>query len=148
MSKTIYISPSSQPANLYAVGDTNEQIQCRKIGAALEAALNRCGFTAKAGLEGTMYTRVAASNAMAADLHLPVHTTAFDGTVAGLRIMVSKLGGEAEAIAKAIMAQLAPITPGKSDGIRVQSGLYEIKATTAPCVYVEAGFHDNKEEAQ
>lgn len=148
MSKTIYISPSSQPANVYAVGDTNEQIQCRRIGAALEAALSRCGFAAKAGLEGTMYTRVAESNAMDADLHLPIHTNAFDGSVAGLRIMVSKLGGEAEEIAKAIMARLAPITPGKSDGISVNAGLYEVKSTKAICVYVEAGFHDNKQEAQ
>lgn len=146
--KKIYISPSSQPANTYAVGNTNEEVQCRRIGAALESALIRCGFTAKAGLDGTMYTRVAESNAMGADLHLPVHTNAFDGKVAGLRIMVSKLGGEAEQVAKAIMTQLAPITPGQSDGISLYPALYEIKATTAPCVYIEAGFHDNPEEAQ
>ena len=148
MSKTIYISPSSQPANLYAVGATNEQAQCRKIGAALEEKLAACGFAAKAGLDGTMYTRVAESNAMGADLHLPVHTNAFDGKVAGLRIMVSKLGGEAEQVAKAIMNRLAPITPGTSDGISVQPDLYEVKSTKAICVYVEVGFHDNKDEAQ
>jgi hypothetical protein len=101
MGKKIYISPSSQPANTYAVGATNEQEQCRKIAAALEAELNRCGFTAKAGLSGTMYTRVPESNAFGADLHLPIHTNAFDGKVAGLRIMVYKKGGEAEAIAQA-----------------------------------------------
>lgn len=148
MSNQIYISPSSQPANLYAVGDTNEQEQCRKIGAVLEEKLTACGFAAKAGLDGTMYTRVAESNAMGAQLHLPVHTNAFDGKVAGLRIMVSKLGGEAEQIAKAIMNRLAPITPGTSDGISVQPGLYEIKSTKAICVYVEVGFHDNPDEAQ
>lgn len=148
MSKKIYISPSSQPANVYAVGGTNEQEQCRKIGAALEKALDRCGFDSKAGLDGTMYTRAAESNAMGADLHMPVHTNAFDGKVAGLRIMISKKGGEAEKIAKAIMNRLAPITPGASDGISVNTGLYEIYATKAICVYIEVGFHDNKEEAQ
>ena len=148
MSRKIYISPSSQPANVYAVGDTNEQEQCRRIGAALEAALQRCGFEAKAGLSGTMYTRTAESNKMGADLHLPIHTNAFDGTVAGLRIMVYKKGGEAEAIAKALMDRLAPITPGTSDGISVYPGLYEIKASSALCVYVEVGFHDNPQEAQ
>ena len=144
----IYISPSSQPANTYAVGATNEQTQCRRIAAALEAALNRCGFTALAGLSGTMYTRVADSNKMAADLHLPIHTNAFDGRVAGLRIMIHHKGGEAEAVAKAIMAALAPITPGQSDGISLYPNLYEIKESDAPCVYVEVGFHDHKEEAQ
>lgn len=148
MSKKIYISPSSQPANTYAVGNTNEQEQCRKIGAALEKELNRRGFTAKAGLSGTMYTRVKASNDMGADLHLPIHTNGFDGKVAGLRIMISKRGGEAEQIAKAIMNRLAPITPGKSDGISTPSGIYEINSSKAICVYIEVGFHDNPEEAK
>lgn len=148
MSKKIYISPSSQPANTYAVGNTNEQEQCRKIAVALEKVLDRCGFNSKAGLSGSMYTRVTESNAFGADLHTPIHTNAFNGDVAGLRIMVYKLGGEAEQIAKAIMAELAPITPGKSDGISVQQGLYEIKASNAICVYIEVGFHDNPEEAK
>lgn len=148
MAKKIYISPSSQPANTYAYGNTNEQEQCRKIAAALEKELDRCGFNSKAGLSGTMYTRVNESNAMGADLHLPIHTNACDGKVAGLRIMVYKLGGEAEKIAKAIMATLAPITPGKSDGISVYPGLYEIKSSNATCVYIEVGFHDNPEEAR
>lgn len=148
MAKKIYISPSSQPANTYAVGNTNEQEQCRKIAAALEKELDRCGFNSKAGLSGTMYTRVTESNKMDADLHLPIHTNACDGKVAGLRIFVYKKGGEAEQIAKAIMATLAPITPGESDGISVQSGLYEVKNSNAICVYIEAGFHDNPEEAR
>lgn len=148
MSKKIYISPSSQPANTYAVGNTNEQEQCRKIAAALEKELDRCGFNSKAGLTGTMYTRTEESNAFGADLHMPLHTNAFNGDVAGLRIMVYKLGGEAEEIAKAIMDELAHITPGKSDGISEYPGLYEIKASNAICVYIEVGFHDNPEEAK
>ena len=148
MSKKIYISPSSQPANSYAVGNTNEQEQCRKIAAALEKELDRCGFNSKAGLSGTMYTRVAESNNMGADLHLPIHTNAFDGKVAGLRIMIYRKGDEAEKIANAIMDSLAPITPGESDGVSVYPNLYEISDSKAICVYVEVGFHDNKEEAQ
>ena len=148
MRKRIYISPSSQPANTYAVGNTNEQTQCRRIGAALQVILARCGFDAQAGLDGTMYTRVAASNEFAADLHLPIHTNAFDGKVAGLRIMIHKKGGEAERIAQAIMNRLAPITPGASDGISAQPQLYEIGSSKALCVYIEVGFHDNPQEAQ
>ena len=148
MAKKIYISPSSQPANAYPVGNTNEQEQCRRIAAALEMELNCCDFIARAGLSGTMYTRTDDSNAFGADLHLPIHTNACNGKVAGLRIMVSKKGGEAEQIAKAIMETLAPITPGKSDNISEYPNLYEIKNSKAPCVYIEVGFHDNVEEAQ
>ena len=144
----IYISPSSQPANTYAYGNTNEQEQCRKIAAALEQELARCGFNSKAGMSGTMYSRVYESNEFGADLHLPIHTNACDGKVAGLRIFVYKKGGEAERIAKAIDAELAPITPGTSDGISAQPQLYEVKNSKGLCVYIEVGFHDNKEEAK
>lgn len=148
MSKKIYISPSSQPANTYAVGNTNEQAECRKIGAALNASLIRCGFDSMVGLSGTMYTRVPESNAFGADAHSPIHTNAFNGKVAGTRIMISKRGGEAEELAKAILEELGPITPGDSDSISVNNGLYEIYATKAICVYIEVGFHDEPEEAR
>lgn len=148
MSKKIYLSPSSQPANMYAVGNVSEQTQCRKIASALKKELDSCGFTTYAGLSGTMYTRAAESDKWGVDLHMPIHTNAFDGKVAGLRIMVNKLGGEAEQIAKAIMDTLAPITPGTSDGISAMPSLYEIKATDAICVYLEVGFHDNPTEAK
>lgn len=148
MSKKIYISPSSQPDNMYAVGNVSEQTICRRIASELKEELDRCGFTAYAATYGTMYTRAAESDKLGVDLHLPIHTNACNGKVAGLRIMVYKMGGEAEQIARAIDKYLAPITPGESDGISAQPQLYEIKATGAPCVYIEAGFHDNPEEAQ
>ena len=122
--------------------------ECRKIAAALEKELDRCGFNSKAGMTGSMYTRTAESNSFGADLHLPIHTNACNGKVGGLRIFVYKKGGEAEQIAKAIMATLAPITPGASDGISEYPGLYEVKNSNALCVYIEVGFHDNPEEAQ
>ena len=148
MAKKIYISPSSQPDNAYAVGNTNEQEQCRKIAAALKEDLGRCGFWCRAGMDGTMYTRAAESDKFGVDLHLPIHTNACNGKVAGLRIMVYEMGGEAEKIARAIDKYLAPVTPGESDGICAMPNLYEIKATDAVCVYLEVGFHDNPQEAQ
>lgn len=148
MSKRIYLSPSSQPDNMYAVGNVSEQEQCRKIAAALKEELDRCGFWCHAGLSGTMYTRAAESDKFGVDLHLPIHTNACNGKVAGLRIMVYEMGGEAENIARAIDKYLAPVTPGESDGISAMPNLYEIKATDAVCVYLEVGFHDNPEEAK
>jgi N-acetylmuramoyl-L-alanine amidase len=114
----------------------------------LDSALDRCGFDSKVGLSGTMYTRVPESNAFGADAHLPIHTNAFNKKVAGTRIMIAKRGGEAEELAKAIMDELGPITPGESDVISVNSGLYEVYATKGICVYIEVGFHDEPEEAQ
>lgn len=146
----IYLSPSSQTENKYAVGGTNEAVQCRKIATALEAALKRCGFDAKANTtEGqTMYDRVKESNAWGADAHIPIHSNAFDGKVAGFRGFYYSKTSEGYKLVAAIEDALAPITPGKADGLSAQPRLYEIKASNAPCAYLEVGFHDNPEEAQ
>lgn len=147
MAKKIYLSPSSQPANTYAVGNTNEQEQCRKIAAVARDALIRCGFEVKAGLDGTMYTRVRESNNWGADAHIPIHTNACDDKVAGFRGFYYKKNGEGHKMVKAIMDAVAPLTPGTSDGLSAQT-FYELGASNAPCAYLELGFHDNKAEAQ
>lgn len=63
--KRIYLSPSSQEENRYAVGQTNEAEQCRKIALALAQELERMGFAVKTDVTPgkTMYDRVAQSNA-------------------------------------------------------------------------------------
>lgn len=148
MAKKIYISPSSQTENLYAYGNTNEAAQCRKIATALVEALTRCGFESKTNTGGTMYTRTSESNAWKADLHVPIHTNASNGKVQGTRLFAYNTSGEGYKACKAIMATLAPITPGTSDSITAQPGLYEIKNAAAPTAYIEVAFHDNSEEAK
>ena len=148
MSAKIYNSPSSQPHNMYAVGSVSEQEQCRAVARLLTEAQIRCGFDARAGLSGTMYTRVAESNAWGADWHCPYHTNAFNNAVMGTRLMVYQLGGEAERMARCIMNRLAPITPGCSDNITAHPEIFEIKASDGLCVYIESVFHDTVEEAQ
>ena len=148
MAKKIYISPSSQTENRYAYGNTNEAAQCRKIATALVEALTRCGFEAKTNTGGTMYTRTAESNAWEDDLHVPIHTNAANGKAQGTRLFAYNTSGEGYKACKAIMATLAPITPGTSDSITAQPGLYEIKNAVAPTAYIEVAFHDNPTEAK
>lgn len=142
MAKRIYLSPSSQEANTYASGGTNEQEQCRKIARAAAEALKRCGFSVVCGDSGTMYTRVADSNNWDADLHVPIHTNAHNKKTAGTRLMCNNVGGEGYKACKAIYDVLAPFTPGTSENISVHPELYEIKSTKAPCAYIEVDFHD------
>lgn len=141
MAKKIYLSPSSQPANTYAGLDTNEQEVCRAIARELAVDLERCGFLVKCGDYGTMYTRVAESNGWKADLHMPIHTNAFDGKVSGTRLMAIDLKGLGYKVCQAIFKYLAPLTPGTSENITAQS-YYEILYATAPTAYVEIDFHD------
>ena len=112
MAKKIYLSPSDQDGNLYAYGGTNEMVQCRRIADVCEAALKRCGFQVINNQTGSMEEKVAESNRWGADLHMPIHTNAFNGVVAGTRIMSYDLSGEGYRASKAVLDALAPVTPG------------------------------------
>lgn len=144
----IYLSPSDQTGNLYAVGNTNEAEQCRQICALAVKALERQGVEAMTNLTASMKERVKESDEWGATVHVAVHTNAYNGKVAGTRIFCYELGGEGHRICMSVMARLAPITPGISDGISARPELYECREANAPTVYIEIGFHDNPEEAQ
>jgi N-acetylmuramoyl-L-alanine amidase len=146
----VYVSPSDQVGNTYAYGNTNEAVQCRKIAQALVDALKRNGFEAKTNFKDggqAMYDRVKESNAWGADLHLCIHTNAFDGKVTGTRCFYYNMG-ESYKATKAVFDSLAPITPGKSENMKPKPEFYEMHRTIAPAVYVEAEFHDNPGSAK
>ena len=150
--KKVYVSPSDQVKNAYAAGNTTEAIQCRQIATLLVKALERQGFVAKTNLTGSMYERVKESDEFGADLHTCLHTNAYDEKlgekeVSGTRLFCYVMGGEGHKACMAIMARLAPITPGTSDGISARPELYECRAPHAPTVYIEIDFHDVDEVA-
>lgn len=143
----VFISPSDQRRNTYASGNTNEAEVCGRIGAACQAALERCGFAVELVQYEPMSSKCAKSDAFGAELHLPIHTNAFNAAVAGTRIMCHALSGEGYKAAKAIFDVLAPLTPGTSENITAHPELYEIKNANAPTAYVEVDFHDVPEVA-
>jgi len=143
--KKIYVSPSDQVGNLYAYGNTNEAVVCREIGKKLCAALERCGFETMidfADGANAMAERCRQSDAWGADLHIPIHTNAFNGQVTGTRVMSYNFTGESYKASKCIFDALAPVTPGTSENISAHPELYEIRVPKAVSVYVEAEFHD------
>lgn len=148
MAKKIFISPSNQTRNLYAYGNTTEAVQCGKIGVALKAALERCGFETKLMQYYSMADRVAAANSWGANLYIPVHSNAYNGKVSGTRMMAVNTTGYGYKACKAIYKYLAPITPGTSESISAAPGLYEIKYPAAPTAYIEVDFHDNATAAK
>lgn len=147
MAKKICITPSNQTDNLYAYGNTTEAVQCGKVATALKTALERCGFEVLLLHYYTMAQKVAKSNAWGADLHVPVHTNAFNGKVTGTRLFCYNTTGSGYKACQAIFKYLAPLTPGTSESITAAS-YYEIKYSNAPCAYVETDFHDNSSVAK
>lgn len=143
----VYLSPSDQSKNTYAAGNTTEEKQCERIATATATALKRCGFDVIANLTDGMYTKITQSNEWGADIHVCIHTNAYNEKVSGTRVFCYNLKGEGYKAAQAVFNCLAPITPGTSENIKENTSLYEIRMSTAPCVYVEVDFHDVDEVA-
>lgn len=144
----VYLSPSNQTDNRYAYGNTTEAEQCGNIAYACRLALERSGIYVQMGHMASMQEKVAESNTFGADLHVPIHTNAFNGKVSGTRMFCFNNSGEGMKACKAIFARLAPITPGTSESIRVDASLYEVRVPSAPTAYIECEFHDNAEAAK
>ena len=148
MSKKVFLRPSNPYDNVYAYGNTTEGVQCGKIAEACKTALIRNGIDVMLMHDESMQEKCQKSNAFGADLHVPIHTNAFNGSVTGTRMFYYADGGEGHKACKAIFAQLAPVTPGDSENIRADSSLYEVKVPSAPTAYCECEFHDNANTAK
>lgn len=148
MAKKIFLSPSNQYDNRYAYGNTTEDVQCGRIAEACKVALERCDFEVKLEQYDTMANRVKHSNAWKADMHVPIHTNAFNKKVTGTRLFCYSKTGPGYKACHAVFKYLAPLTPGESENISVNKGLYELAATDMCSVYIEAEFHDNKDTAK
>ena len=147
MAKKVFLSPSNQYDNRYAAGNTTEGVQCGYIAEACKEALERSGIEVKLMHDESMQEKCQASNAFGADLHVPIHTNAFNGKVMGTRMFCYNTGN-GMAACKAIFARVAPLSPGTSENIQVNQKLYEVRVPAAPTAYIECEFHDTVEGAK
>lgn len=148
MSKKVFLSPSNQYDNVYAYGNTTEGVQCGKIAEACKTALIRNGIDVMLMHDESMQEKCQKSNAFGADLHVPIHTNAFNGKVMGTRMFYYSVGGEGAKACKVIFDLLSPITPGTSESISANPDLYEVRVPSAPTAYIECEFHDAVEGAK
>ena len=148
MGHKVFLSPSDQTANTYAAGNTNEAEQCGRIAVAAKAALERCGFDVMVVQYETMASKCEKSDAFGAELHVPIHSNAFNGQATGTRVYYGADGSVGHKAAKAILARLGAITPGAPDLCKPYPELYEIRTPKAPTAYIETDFHDNPQVAR
>ena len=144
----IFLSPSNQDGNKYGYGNTTERDQCGKIAESARAALERCGFEVMLMHDEDMETKVRAANNWGADYYIPIHTNAFNGSVMGTRMFYYSEGEKGHQLTKAIFNRVAPLTPGTSENIKQNLGLYELKYPNAWTSYLEVEFHDSPEGAK
>jgi len=147
MTKKIFLSPSDQVENTYATGVTNEGDQMGLLAELLEQRLVKKGFAVKRMHKYSMQYKVATADSWGADLYVPLHSNACNGTVGGTRIFYWSKESAGYKAGLAIFNRLAPLTPGTSDRMSQDQTLYEIKMPKAPTAYIETEFHDNKAQA-
>ena len=113
-----------------------------EFAAATAKALKRCGFDVMVAKSGTlMQTRCPESDKFGADIHMPIHTNAFNGKYTG-GTRVFCLNSNGRKAAEAVKSALGAISPGKDDSVSYKTDLYEINVPKALTVYVECEFHD------
>lgn len=144
----VFLSPSNQYDNAYAWGDTTEGVQCGRIAGYCKAALERCGIDVVLMHDECMQEKCAMSDKVGADLHVPIHTNAFNGVVRGTRMFCFNSTGKGKQACEEIYKLLAPFSIGTSDNIQVNTKLYEIRVPKAPTAYIECEFHDSVDAAK
>ena len=145
----VFISPSNQTGNTYAGIDMTEAENCYAIASLLLACLEKAGFDVAMPLSGSsMSLAVKTSNFFKPDLHICIHTNAFNGRVFGTRIFTFSDSGKAFDCGNVIFDGLCRLIPDGSNAMKQRPGLYELKNTVAPAVYVEVDFHDVPDRAK
>lgn len=146
MASKIYLSPAlhgwDNPTKCPVT--CSENTHCGRYMDIVEKRLKQLGFSVKRGGNATgdegMYARVSESNAWGADLHYVAHTNAGGGHYSMTMLWDNVASEKYAEILHKHRKNLAPDNFHKNV---VRKDLYEIRATTAPCLYDELFFHDS-----
>jgi N-acetylmuramoyl-L-alanine amidase len=140
----IFLSPSTQEHNAYK-GGGNEETEMRLVVNAAVPYLKKAGYEVKVGGTASASANVTEGNAWNPDIYIAVHSNAGggDGTVTFYHSDSPK----GKDLAGHLQAVMAPLSPGKDDGVKANDGLIEIHGPHAPAALIEVGFHDNAAES-
>ncbi|MDE5853396.1 MAG: SH3 domain-containing protein [Oscillospiraceae bacterium] len=149
----IYLSPSTQEANPYINGGTEEEIM-NQLADAMIPYLNANGISyIRNTPQMTAASSIRQSNEGDYDLHLALHSNAApesnSGQVRGSDIYYypSSVKGKQEANLLADAFKTIYPDPNKVRALPTTS-LGEVSKTKAPGILIETAYHDNPEDAQ
>ncbi|PYG84970.1 N-acetylmuramoyl-L-alanine amidase [Ruminiclostridium sufflavum DSM 19573] len=156
MSKSVYLSPSTQEKNVGVGNYGTEEKMMNKVADALERVLKGHGLTVYRNKPEMLLAQVVTdSNNKKPDIHFAIHSNASNGKARGCEVYCHKFGGEAEKLARAIYTELSPLTPTSDRGVMegynhfgTGKPLYELAKTNAPAALIEIAYHDNSEDAK
>lgn len=155
----IYLSPSNQPRNLYAVGGTNEKEQMEELARIIQSQMgvyNVNTMMATLSMHIGVLGRPTEARENGCDFYEALHTNAGGGgTGRGCVVLYNPKFPLAKELAENIVTELNAITPyGENRAQQVVNGMLafdgkgygEIRSPgqlTIPSVIVEFDFHDN-----
>lgn len=138
----IYVSPSSQQANLYT-GGGNEQLYMNQVADILCPELIRHGIEVmRNNPSNDFQAHIAESNIYRPDYHLAIHTNAGGGIGCETLCYNADVNSKGTQLANELYRQITAISPFTGRGVKT-SGLWEVTKTTAPACLIEIEFHDN-----
>lgn len=150
---TIYLSPSTQPYNLYATGGS-EQDFMNLLADGMGPYLTASGIQyVRKTLDMSAADAIRASNSGEYDLHLALHSNAAPEDLSGkLRgILVFYYPGSSEGMrASSIIAEnLKKIYP-LPEMVRIEPSttIGEVRRVKAPSAFLEIGYHDNPDDSR
>lgn len=86
------------------------------------------------------------SNVWNPDLHIAIHTNAFnDKILGGTLVMIYSMEAANKRADQALLGSVAPVSPGPDYTLRTNTSLAELNSTKAVAVYVEVEFHDTED---
>lgn len=140
----IYISPSSQTANVGVGNYGTEADRMQALSDILVPLLQASGHTVYGGNNSlTLSQRIAASNSANVDIHVALHSNAGGGSGPETWYYTGSTNGRR--LANEILYNLHLI-PGAATGrtIKSSTSYAELSQTAAPATIVEVAFHDNQ----
>ncbi len=150
---SVYLSPSTQQDNLYVTGGTEEQYM-NLLTDEIVPYLRSSGISYSRNTpDMTAASSIRASNEGNYDLHFAIHSNAAPegkyGQVRGIEVYYFPGSTFGERAANLIAQNLRSIYP-LPQLVRAlpNTRLGELRLTRAPAVYLELGYHDNREDAQ
>ena len=147
MSKSVYLSPSTQENNIGYGNYGTEEKRMNEVANVVERILKQQGVVLYRNKpEWDLEQVVKDSNIKKPNLHLAIHSNAGGGR--GCEVYAYSKGNSGEKAATAIYKEVSAITPTTDRGVKINPKFYELKTTTATAVIVEIAFHDNKEDAE
>lgn len=147
---TIYLSPSTQQANLYVTGGS-EEYHMNQLADRMEPYLRASGigFTRNTP-DMTAVSSIRQSNAGNYNLHLALHSNAAPegryGEVRGSEVYHYPGSVRGERAARDIAEGLRAIYPG-TVSVKSTTRLGEVRQPKAPSVFIELAYHDNADDA-